>query len=56
VQTYASGGTSASTPIVAAVISRINEERMNAGKGPIGFLNPSLYANPEMFNDITSGM
>ena len=50
-----SGGTSASTPIVAAVINRINEERLNAGKGPIGFLNPSLYANPSMLNDITNG-
>lgn len=28
---------------------------MNAGKGPIGFLNPSLYANPSMLNDITNG-
>ena len=50
-----SGGTSASTPIFAAVINRINEERLNAGKGPIGFLNPSLYANPSMLNDITNG-
>jgi tripeptidyl-peptidase-1 len=50
-----SGGTSASTPIFAAVINRINEERLNCGKGPIGFLNPSLYANPSMLNDITNG-
>ena len=50
------GGTSASTPIFGAVINRINEERINAGKGPIGFLNPSLYANPSMLNDITNGM
>lgn len=49
------GGTSASTPIFGAVINRINEERINAGKGPIGFLNPSLYANPSMLNDITNG-
>lgn len=25
------------------------------GKKPIGFLNPSLYANPSMLNDITNG-
>lgn len=50
-----SGGTSASTPIFAAVINRINEERLNVGKKPIGFLNPSLYANPSMLNDITNG-
>ncbi|TAQ90266.1 hypothetical protein B7494_g1422 [Chlorociboria aeruginascens] len=50
-----SGGTSASTPIFSSVITRINEERINAGKGPIGFLNPSLYANPGMLNDIVNG-
>ena len=50
-----SGGTSASTPIFASVINRINEERLNHGKGPIGFLNPSLYANPSMLNDIKNG-
>jgi len=50
-----SGGTSASTPIFSAVVTRINEERLNVGKGPIGFLNPSLYANPGMLNDIING-
>ena len=52
---HLSGGTSASAPVFSAVINRINEERLNAGKGPIGFLNPSLYANPGMLNDITNG-
>lgn len=50
------GGTSASTPIFSSVITRINEERLNVGKKPIGFLNPSLYANPSMLNDVTNGM
>ena len=50
-----SGGTSAATPIFASVINRIIEERLNAGKGPLGFLNPSLYANPSMFTDIING-
>jgi tripeptidyl-peptidase-1 len=45
-------GTSMSAPIVAAIISRINEERLEAGKGFVGFVNPVLYAHPEMFNDI----
>ncbi|KAF2857821.1 putative protease S8 tripeptidyl peptidase I [Piedraia hortae CBS 480.64] len=49
------GGTSASAPVFAAIINRINEERIATGKGPLGFLNPTLYKNPEMFNDITSG-
>lgn len=44
-----------STPIFAAIINRINEERLNAGKKVLGFLNPSLYANPSMLNDITNG-
>ncbi|EHL01475.1 putative Aorsin [Glarea lozoyensis 74030] len=43
-----SGGTSASAPIVSAVFNRINEERLNAGKSPIGFLNPSLGISDSM--------
>lgn len=51
-----SGGTSQSAPIFAALINRIINERIKAGKkGPLGFLNPVLYQNPSMFNDITSG-
>lgn len=50
-----SGGTSASAPIFSAVVNRINEERLRAGKGPVGFLNPSLYGNPGMLNDIING-
>ncbi|TVY22058.1 Aorsin [Lachnellula arida] len=48
-------GTSASTPIFASIVNRINEQRLNAGKNVIGFINPALYANPSMLNDITSG-
>ena len=36
-------------------INRINEERIAAGKSVLGFLNPAMYANPSMFNDITNG-
>lgn len=25
------------------------------GKGPVGFVNPVLYAHPEVLNDITNG-
>jgi tripeptidyl-peptidase-1 len=28
---------------------------MNAGKSPVGFLNPTLYSNPQILNDITNG-
>ena len=50
-----SGGTSMAAPVVASIFNRINEERINAGKSVIGFVNPTLYQHPEMFNDITIG-
>jgi tripeptidyl-peptidase-1 len=49
------GGTSASAPTVAAIVTLLNELRLEAGKGPIGFLNQVFYANPDAFNDITVG-
>lgn len=48
-------GTSASTPTFGAVINLINERRLALGKGPVGFLNPVLYANPDVLNDVTQG-
>ena len=50
-----SGGTSASSPIFASLVNRIVEERIRAGKGPVGFINPVLYKNPQVLNDITNG-
>lgn len=49
------GGTSASAPIFAGIVTLLNEARLAAGKGPVGFLNPTLYAHPEAFTDITMG-
>lgn len=49
------GGTSASAPVFAAIINRINEERLAVGKSTVGFVNPTLYANPQVFHDITVG-
>ncbi|KAK5685829.1 hypothetical protein LTS10_001942 [Elasticomyces elasticus] len=49
------GGTSASSPIFAALVVRINEERIKAGKGPVGFINPTLYSHPYVLNDIVNG-
>lgn len=54
-QSGLSGGTSASCPIFASIINRINEERLNAGKSSLGFLNPTLYKHPEMFKDVVNG-
>lgn len=45
------GGTSASAPTFAAVISLINDQ-LNA---PLGFLNNFLYQNADALNDITQG-
>ena len=33
-------GTSASTPVVASMITLINDARITAGKNSVGFLNP----------------
>ena len=49
------GGTSASTPVFAAMVSLINEEREKQGKGSMGFLNPFIYSNPQAFTDVTVG-
>ena len=38
------GGTSASTPVFASILNRINEERLAAGKTVIGFVNPVLVS------------
>lgn len=52
-------GTSCSTPALAGMIALINDRLLNAGKTPMGFLNPTLYSlyssTPAAFNDITRG-
>ena len=48
-------GTSASSPVVGSIITLINEARLTIGKSSVGFINPTLYANPGLLNDITSG-
>jgi len=48
-------GTSASAPVVAGIIALLNAARRTKGLPPLGFLNPWLYANPNVFTDITSG-
>lgn len=54
--TYADG-TSASTPVFAALVALINQSRNAKGKPPVGFLNPILYKNAATratFRDITT--
>ncbi|RDX50913.1 subtilisin-like protein [Lentinus brumalis] len=50
-------GTSASSPVFASMVSLVNDRLLNAGKPPLGFLNPLLYSDKAtaMFNDITEG-
>jgi len=49
-------GTSAAAPVFAAMVTLANSARLDAGKAPLGFLNPALYAFPaDVFHDITSG-
>ena len=48
-------GTSASSPTFGSIVTIINEYRAAIGKGSVGFLNPTLYANPGAFFDITVG-
>jgi kumamolisin len=45
------GGTSAVAPLWAALVALLNAR---AGK-PLGFLNPTLYANPAALRDVVSG-
>jgi len=58
---YLIDGTSASTPVVAAMVSIVNSARIKAGRPTLGFLNPSLYyynANALGFkytSDVTQG-
>jgi tripeptidyl-peptidase-1 len=50
-------GTSASSPVVGAMITNINDARLAIGKKPLGFINPALYsaAFADAYNDITNG-
>ncbi|KAF7335052.1 Family S53 protease-like protein [Mycena venus] len=52
---FVSAGTSFSSPIFASIVALINDRLMAAGKQPLGFMNPWLYANEKAFTDITEG-
>ena len=49
------GGTSASSPTFAGLVSLLNEARLTAGKPAMGFLNPFLYKNEAAFFDVVLG-
>ncbi|RLN62198.1 hypothetical protein BBJ29_002347, partial [Phytophthora kernoviae] len=52
-------GTSASTPVFGAMVTLWNDVRLNAGKSPLGFINPLLYYLAEnradAFHDVVVG-
>ncbi|KAI5248026.1 subtilisin-like protein [Aureobasidium subglaciale] len=49
-------GTSASCPLIAAIIALVNDALIAGGKPTLGFLNPWLYKKGyRAFTDITSG-
>jgi len=37
------GGTSAATPLFSALVTLFNQDRLNAGKSTLGFVNPLIY-------------
>jgi len=47
------GGTSAASPQVAALTALAEQERAAAHKGPLGNIDPLLYAHPTWFTDVT---
>jgi len=51
------GGTSASAPTFAGLVSLLNEARIQGGMKPLGFLNPWIYktVGKKGFTDITKG-
>lgn len=56
---YLESGTSASSPVVAAMIALVNSARLASDRGPLGWINPAMYNFSTLFpsyaNDITSG-
>src|SRR5690242_9211635 len=59
-ETYTTGGTSASCPVVAAMFALINDARLKQGKSRLGWINPSLYKlgtknQNKYFNDVIKG-
>lgn len=43
-------GTSASSPVVGAIITLLNDARITIGKKPLGFLNPVLVSRNFIFS------
>jgi tripeptidyl-peptidase-1 len=53
--TFPTAGTSAATPLWAAVVTLLNDYEASKGRKPLGFLNPWLYSLNSGLKDITTG-
>ncbi|KAI9063709.1 subtilisin-like protein [Trametes sanguinea] len=51
------GGTSAATPIFAAIVAAVNDARLAHGKRPVGPINPAIYSTmfADAFHDVANG-
>ena len=54
--TFPVGGTSAATPLWAAVVALLNDYEAEHGRPPLGFINPLLYSLESGLRDIDTGM
>ena len=48
-------GTSCAAPTAAGIFGLLNDQRALAGKPPLGFLSPLLYAHPDALHDVAKG-
>merc|ERR1711935_11880 len=48
-------GTSCASPAASGIIALLNDARLAAGQPVLGFLNPFIYKNIGLWNDITAG-
>jgi tripeptidyl-peptidase-1 len=49
------GGTSAACPVASGLFARLNAARSEKGMPNMGFLNPWIYQNPSVWNDVKEG-
>ena len=52
---FSTSGTASSVTTFGSLITQINGERLAAGKRTVGFINPVLYAHPDVLRDVTIG-
>jgi tripeptidyl-peptidase-1 len=56
-QWFQVSGTSAASPVFCGMVALVNGDREQAGKNPIGYLNPILYkVDKSVYNDVSDGV